>query len=184
MGAVDGSLSGKLLLSNASLFDPNFRKTIVLVGHHDEDGAVGVVLNRALEVTVDEAVPPLAEIVPPGEPLFLGGPVQQQAAVVVAEFDDPEQAGVIAFDHVGFLPEEADHEHLEGLTRVRVFAGYAGWGPGQLEAEVEDDSWIVTAAHADDVFHAEPERLWDDIVRRLGRRFEVMRLLPQDPSQN
>ena len=63
---MDGSLTGSLLLSNASLFDPNFRKTIVLVGHHDEDGAVGVVLNRALEVTVDEAVPPLSELVPPG----------------------------------------------------------------------------------------------------------------------
>jgi putative transcriptional regulator len=181
---VDSSLTGKLLLSNASLFDPNFRKTIVLVGHHDEEGAVGVVLNRVLEVTVDEAVPPLSDLVPPGELLFLGGPVQQQAAVVVAEFTDPSRAGVIAFDHIGFLPEEADHEHLEGVTRVRVFAGYAGWGPGQLEAEVEEDAWIVTAAHADDVFHGEPERLWDDVVRRLGPRFEVMRLLPLDPSAN
>jgi len=181
---VDGSLTGKLLLSNASLFDPNFRKTIVLVGHHDEEGAVGVVLNRQLEMTVDEAVPPLSELVPPGEPLFLGGPVQQQAAVVVAEFDDPARAGVIAFDGVGFLPEEADHEHLEGVTRVRVFAGYAGWGPGQLEAELDEDAWIVTAAHADDVFHAEPDRLWDDVVKRLGPRYEVMRLLPTDPSQN
>ena len=181
---MDGSLTGRLLLSNASLFDPNFRKTIVLVGHHDEEGAVGVVLNRQLEVTVDEAVPPLAELVPPGEPLFLGGPVQQQAAVVVAEFDDPSVAGVIAFDRVGFLPEEADHEHLEGVTRVRVFAGYAGWGPGQLEAELDEDAWIVTAAHADDVFASEPDRLWDAVVERLGPRYEVMRLLPEDPSLN
>jgi putative transcriptional regulator len=181
---VDATLTGKLLLSNASLFDPNFRKTIVLIGHHDEDGAVGVVLNRQLEVTVDEAVPPLSEIVPPGEPLFLGGPVQQQAAVVVAEFDDPSRAGVIAFDHVGFLPEEADQEHLEGVSRARVFAGYAGWGPGQLEAELEEDAWIVTAAHADDVFSAEPEHLWDSVVQRLGARYEVMRLLPEDPSLN
>jgi putative transcriptional regulator len=178
------ALTGKLLLSNASLFDPNFRKTIVLIGHHDEEGAVGVVLNRQLEVTVDEAVPPLSEIVPPGEPLFLGGPVQQQAAVVVAEFEDPSRAGVIAFDHIGFLPEEADHEHLEGVSRARVFAGYAGWGPGQLEAELEEDAWIVTAAHADDVFSAEPEHLWDAVVQRLGARYEVMRLLPEDPSLN
>jgi putative transcriptional regulator len=181
---VDGSLTGKLLLSNASLFDPNFRKTIVLIGHHDEDGAVGVVLNRVLEVTVDEAVPPLSEIVPPGEPLFLGGPVQQQAAVVVAEFDDPSRAGVIAFDRVGFLPEEADHEHLEGVSRARVFAGYAGWGPGQLEAELEEDAWIVTPARADDVFNADPDGLWDHVIKRLGPRYEVMRLLPEDPSLN
>ena len=181
---MDGSLTGKLLLSNASLFDPNFRKTIVLIGHHDEDGAVGVVLNRVLEVTVDEAVPPLSEIVPPGEPLFLGGPVQQQAAVVVAEFDDPSQAGVLAFDRVGFLPDEADHEYLEGVSRARVFAGYAGWGPGQLEAELDEDAWIVTAARADDVFHDDPDGLWDHVVKRLGPRYEVMRLLPEDPSLN
>ena len=181
---MDGSLTGKLLLSNASLFDPNFRKTIVLIGHHDEDGAVGVVLNRVLEVTVDEAVPPLSEIVPPGEPLFLGGPVQQQAAVVVAEFDDPSRAGVIAFDRVGFLPEEADHEHLEGVSRARVFAGYAGWGPGQLEAELEEDAWIVTPARADDVFNTDPDGLWDHVIKRLGPRYEVMRLLPEDPSLN
>jgi putative transcriptional regulator len=181
---VVASLTGKLLLSNAGLFDPNFRKTIVLVGHHDDEGAVGVVLNRALEVTVDEAVPPLSALVPPGEPLFLGGPVQQQAAVVVAEFEDPSRAGVIAFDRVGFLAEEADHEHLDGVTRLRVFAGYAGWGPGQLEAELEEEAWIVTAAHADDVFHAEPDHLWDAVVKRLGPRYEVMRLLPHDPSQN
>jgi len=181
---MDGSLTGSLLLSNASLFDPNFRRTIVLVGHHDEEGAVGVVLNRVLEVTVDEAVPPLAELVPPGEPLFLGGPVQQQAAVVMAEFDDPSQAGVIAFDHVGFLPEEADHEHLEGVRRVRVFAGYAGWGPGQLEAELEEDAWLVTPALADDVFHLQPDHLWGEVVRRLGPRYEVMRLLPTDPNLN
>ena len=184
MEPVDLSLTGKLLLSSASLFDPNFRKTIVLIGHHDEDGAVGVVLNRALEVTVDEAVPPLAELVSPEEPLFMGGPVQQQAAVVIAEFDDPSRAGVIAFDHVGFLAEEADHEHLDGVTRVRVFAGYAGWGPGQLEAELEEDAWIVTRAHADDVFAREPDRLWDDVVRRLGPRYEIMRVLPDDPSMN
>jgi putative transcriptional regulator len=181
---MDGSLAGKLLLSNASLFDPNFRKTIVLIGHHDEDGAVGVVLNRVLEITVDEAVPPLSEIVPPGEPLFLGGPVQQQAAVVVAEFDDPSRAGVIAFDRVGFLREEADHEDLEGVSRARVFAGYAGWGPGQLEAELDEDAWIVTAARAEDVFHADPDGLWDHVVKRLGPRYEVMRLLPEDPSLN
>jgi putative transcriptional regulator len=181
---VDGSLTGKLLLSSASLFDPNFRKTIVLVGHHDEDGAIGVVLNRVLEVSVNEAVPPLSELVPPDEPLFLGGPVQTQAAVVVAEFADPSQAGVIAFDRVGFLPEDADHEHLDGVSRVRVFAGYAGWGPGQLEAELQEDAWIVTAARSDDVFHADPDRLWGDVVQRLGARYEVMRLLPTDPSLN
>ena len=109
MMVVMGSLTGQLLLSNASLFDPNFRRTVVLVGHHDEEGAVGVVLNRPFDVTVDEAVPPLAELVRDrGSALFQGGPVQPEAAVVVADFEDPSEAGVVAFDSIGFLPEEGD----------------------------------------------------------------------------
>ena len=179
-----GELAGKLLISNASLFDPNFRKTVVLIGHHDEEGAVGVVLNRVLEVAVDEAVPPLAELVLPGEPLFVGGPVHPDAAVVVAEFEDPSKAGVLAFGDVGFLPEEADHEDLTGMRRARVFAGYAGWGPGQLENELAEQAWLVVPATADDVFHAEPERLWDDVVRRLGPQHQVLRAMPVDPSLN
>jgi putative transcriptional regulator len=177
-------LTGKLLISNASLFDPNFRKTVVLIGHHDEEGAVGVVLNRALDVPVGDAVPPLAGFVEPGEPLHIGGPVQPEAAVVVAEFVDPSQAGVLAFDHVGFLPEEADEDHLVGIRRARVFAGYSGWGPGQLEEELAEDAWLVVPATADDVFHAEPNQLWDAVVRRLGPGHQLLRSMPADPSMN
>ena len=85
------------------MFDPNFRRTVVLIGHHDEDGAVGVVLNRPLDVPVDEAVPPLAELVGTDEALFEGGPVQPDGAVVLAEFSDPSVAGVVAFG-VGRIP--------------------------------------------------------------------------------
>jgi putative transcriptional regulator len=179
-----GTLTGHLLLSNASLFDPNFRRTVVLIGHHDEEGAVGVVLNRPFEVTVGEAVPPLVELVGDGEPLFQGGPVQPDAAVVVADFEDPSKAGVIAFGSIGFLAEEADHEALGVIRRARVFAGYSGWGPGQLEGELEEDAWLVTPARAEDVFHDLPERLWDDVVRRLGPTYAALRTLPFDPSAN
>ena len=113
-----GSLTGQLLLSNASMFDPNFRRTVVLIGHHDEEGAVGVVLNRPFDVTVDEAVPPLAELVREGEALFHGGPVQPEAAVVVADFEDPSEAGVVAFDSIGFS--------IEGLGKVALFAHFQG----------------------------------------------------------
>lgn len=177
-------LHGRLLIAGASLFDPNFRRTIVLIGHHDENGAVGVVLNRATEVTVEEAVPPLAPLVEPGERLFAGGPVQPEAAVVLAEFEDPGKAGVLAFDSVGFLPEEVDAEDVGSLRRARVFSGYAGWGPGQLEAELEEDSWIVAPAGAEDVFAADPERLWDRVVGRMGPEYRLLRLLPLDPSEN
>jgi putative transcriptional regulator len=178
------ALTGRLLIANANLFDPNFRRAIVLVGHHDEDGAVGVILNRPLEVAVAEAVPALAGLVPDGEPVFRGGPVQPAAAVVLADFSDPERAGVIAFDSIGFLPERTDEDVSDAIRRARVFAGYAGWGPGQLEDELAESSWIVHAAFTEDVFHRDPERLWRDVVSRLGREAQVLRTLPDDPSLN
>ena len=178
------SLGGHLLLSNAALFDPNFRRTVVLIGHHDDDGAVGVVLNRPLEVTVDEAAPPLAELVQPGDLVYQGGPVQPQAAVVLAEFEDPSKAGVLALERIGFLPEEAEPDGLGGIIRARVFAGYAGWGAGQLENELDEEAWIVTLALPDDVFHEEPERLWEDVLARLGPAYAMLRTMPFDPSAN
>jgi putative transcriptional regulator len=177
-------LGGHLLLSNASLFDPNFRRTVVLIGHHDEEGAVGVVLNRPLGVSVDEAVPPLADLVEPGDLLYEGGPVQRDAAVVLAEFEDPSKASVVAFGSIGFLPEEADPQDLGPIRRARVFAGYSGWGAGQLEAELEEDAWLVTPALPHDVFHPEPERLWDDVLARMGPAFALLRSMPTDPSLN
>jgi putative transcriptional regulator len=178
------TLTGHLLLSNASLFDPNFRRTVVLIGHHDEEGAVGVVLNRPFEVTVGDAVPPLAELVPPGEPLFHGGPVQPETAVVVADFADPSQAGVIAFGTIGFLAEETDVAGSGMLRRARVYAGYSGWGPGQLEGELEEDAWLVTPARPEDVFLDDTERLWGQVLARMGRDYDVMRTMPIDPSAN
>jgi len=178
------SLRGFLLLSDAALFDPNFRRTVVLIGHHDDEGAVGLVLNRPLEVAADEAVPALADLVSPGDLLSEGGPVQPDAAVVIAEFDDPSKAQLVAFGDVGFLPEETDPAGLGGLRRARVFAGYAGWGPGQLEAEMAEGSWLVVPAIADDVFGQEPERLWERAVERLGPGYAMLRTMPLDPSAN
>ena len=182
MGCVN--LTGQLLLSNATLFDPNFRRTVVLIGHHDEEGAVGVVLNRPLDVTVDEAVPPLAALVQPGDLVYQGGPVQPEAAVVVADFEDPTKAGVVALGSIGFLPEEADPDDLGAIRRARVFAGYSGWGPGQLEEELGEDAWLVTPALPQDVFDEEPEQLWERVVARLGPAYAMMRTMPVDPSAN
>lgn len=178
------NLTGHLLLSNASLFDPNFRRTVVLIGQHDEEGAVGVVLNRPLEVTVDEAAPPLAALVQPGDLVYQGGPVQPEAAVVVADFDDPSRAGVIALGSIGFLPEEADPDDLGVIRRARVFAGYSGWGPGQLESELDEEAWLVVPATPEDVFDEEPEGMWERVVTRLGPSYALMRTMPFDPSTN
>jgi putative transcriptional regulator len=179
-----GSLGGQLLIAGPALWDPNFRRSIVLVGHHDETGAVGVVLNRVTQVPVLEAAPPLATLVDPDDPVYIGGPVQPQAAVVVADFEHPERAEVLALDSIGFLPEEADPSEIGRLRRARVFAGYAGWGAGQLEQELEQDSWLVEPARAEDVFTPDPDRLWDEVLRRKGPAYDFLRLMPMDPSAN
>lgn len=183
---MDGmsSLGGSLIVGGPSLWDPNFRRAVVLVGHHDDEGAVGVVLNRASEIEVAAAAPPLAGLVASGERLFIGGPVQPQAAVVVADFEHPERAEVVAFGSIGFLPDESDAAEVGALRRARVFAGYAGWGPGQLEREVDEGSWIVELARAEDVFTEEPDRLWSDVVRRKGPEYRLIATMPLDPSMN
>jgi putative transcriptional regulator len=178
------SLRGQLLISGASLWDPNFRRTVVLIGHHDEEGAVGVVLNKPLEAIVEEVAPPLSTLVHPGETLFSGGPVQPEAAVVLADFEDPRRAGILALGSIGFLPEEADPASLGGLRRARIFAGYAGWGAGQLETEMEEDSWHAIPASPDDVFTSDPGGLWRSAVGRLGPGFRLLASMPLDPQLN
>ena len=179
------SLRGHLLVAAPSLLDPNFHRAVVLIGEHGDEGAMGVVLNRRSEVTVDEAVPTLAEIVDGEELVHVGGPVQPHSVVVLGEFEDPEQAGVLVFGTVGFLPVEIEDgpEHSE-LARARVFAGYAGWGPGQLEGELAESSWIVEPAQPDDVFTGDPEALWSIVLRRKGGSFKLLSTMPADPSLN
>lgn len=178
------SLKGHLLVAGPSLVDPNFRRTVVLVGEHNEEGALGVVLNRVSRTTVGEAVPELAAIVDEDDAVHVGGPVQESAIVVVADFEDPERAGVLVVESIGFLPAEVDPNALGDLRRARVFAGYAGWGPGQLDDELAEGSWIVEPARPEDVFAPEPERLWSDVLRRKGGPYAVLALMPPDPSLN
>jgi putative transcriptional regulator len=178
------SLQGRLLISSGGLFDPNFRHTVVLVGQHNADGALGVVLNRALDVTVQSAVPVLGPLVPTGEPLFQGGPVQPTSPVLVAEFTHPELADLLIFGSVGFLVGEISADVQPGILRARVFAGYSGWGPGQLEAELEDDAWIIEPAREDDVFTEVPELLWSQVLERKGPEYKHLSRMPYDPSMN
>lgn len=181
------SLKGHLLIAGPALVDPNFRRTVVLVGEHSEEGALGVVLNRASETTVDDAVPELAELVElVGEigSVHVGGPVQPSAIVVLADFVEPDRAGALVLESVGFLPAEVDPETLGELRRARVYAGYAGWGPGQLDGELEEGSWIVEPALAEDVFTPQPDALWSDVLRRKGGPFGVLAMMPPDPSLN
>jgi putative transcriptional regulator len=178
------SLKGHLLVAGPGLHDPNFRRTVILVGEHGDEGALGVVLNRMSDSRVDDALPELAGLVDGAEAVHVGGPVQPSAIVVLAEFEEPERAGTLVLDDIGFLPSEIDPDALGELRRTRVFAGYAGWGPGQLDGELREGSWIVEPAAADDVFTSDPEELWSDVLRRKGGPFGVLALMPPDPSLN
>jgi putative transcriptional regulator len=178
------SLRGQLLIASPALIDPNFRRSVVLVVAHDEDGAVGLALNRATETEVAEAVPELAELVADGALVSLGGPVQTEAVVVLAEWEDVDEAGAIVFGNVGLMGSEAESDSVaEATRRVRVFAGYAGWGGGQLEAELDELSWVLEPAGIEDVFGDEDD-LWASVLRRKGGAFKLVATMPEDPSLN
>lgn len=184
MGEGMESLKGQLLISSGGLYDPNFRHTVVLIGEHNAEGALGVVLNRALDVTVQEILPPLAHLVPEKDPLFQGGPVQPESPVLLVEALHPGVLDLPVFDSIGFLVGDVPADIQPSLLRSRVYAGYAGWAPGQLEAEMEADSWILDPARVEDVFTENPELLWSRVLQRKGPDFQQLSRLPFDPSMN
>lgn len=179
------SLQGHLLVASPTLLDPNFARTVVAVANHDEEGALGLVLNRPSDTEVAEAVPLLAELVDEDEVVMVGGPVQPGAVVVLADFDEPDTAAFGVVDGIGFVGEGTDLERLPELAeRARVFAGYAGWGPGQLEGEVEREDWIVVPTTAEDVFTDDPDGLWARVLERQGGPYRLLSRMPLDPTVN
>jgi putative transcriptional regulator len=146
---------------------------------HSPDGAMGVVLGRETETRVADAVPALAELPGADEVVYLGGPVAPESLVALGDFEDPEEAGTQVIGSLGTLDPDGDNE---SLRRLRVFAGYAGWGPGQLDGELEQDAWIVQAADLEDPFRSGD--IWSDALGRKGGRYRLMATMPADPSLN
>ena len=158
---------------------------MVFITAHTEEGAVGLILNRCSEATVGEAVPQLAPVTDLEDPVFVGGPVNPDGVAVLAEFDDPDDAGVVVLDDVGFVAlDEALEDGPPELQRTRVFAGVAGWGPEQLDEELERDDWIIEPADREDIFTDDPEGLWSDVLRRKGGSYALVARMPLDPSLN
>lgn len=182
---MDPSLAGQLLLASPALLDPNFKRTVVLVGVHNDEGAMGVVLNRPSETTVAEAVPQLEDVVEGIEPVFVGGPVQPSSVVLLAEFLEPDAAALLVLGRIGFPASGTGVEQLsEATARRRVFAGYAGWGGGQLDSELEQGDWITHPAAPEDVFSDAPEDLWANVLVRKGGSYALLARMPADPSVN
>jgi putative transcriptional regulator len=175
---------GALLVATPRLQDPNFDRAVILMLEHTEDGALGVVLNRPSELTVVEAMPEWADNCADPDVVFGGGPVQPGAAFVVGERPDSRRVDsfAIVFEQIGVIDLSADAPHDVG--RVRVFSGYAGWSPGQLEGELAEDAWWVVDAEPEDVFVDDPDDLWAQVLRRQSGKLAWFANYPDDPSSN
>ena len=180
--------TGRLRVATPALRDPNFERTVVLVVAHEEGGALGVVLNRATEVQVADVLGGWGALA--GEPpvVFEGGPVQPEAAICLAR-TRPGVEDLAGFNRVsgavGTVDLSGDPDLLvAGVVGVRVFAGYAGWSPGQLEREIEGGSWFVFDALPSDAFAPRPDDLWQMVLRRQGGLMAAVAHYPADPTQN
>ena len=144
---------------------------------------MGLVLSRPSDVSAADAVPFLEDLPGADNPVFVGGPVQPDAFMVLAEFEDVDQAAAPIMNSLGFMPADTDLDDLS-IKRMRLFAGYSGWGAGQLEAELAEPSWIVVDAETDDAFADDPDELWRAVLHRKGGPFALMENMPFDPGLN
>ncbi|HEX8977669.1 MAG TPA: YqgE/AlgH family protein [Solirubrobacteraceae bacterium] len=177
------SIRGQLLIAGPGLLDPNFFRTVVLVVEHSQEGALGLILNRPSETTVREAAAEIEGLVGPDQLIYVGGPVQPSSLIILAEFEDPSQAALVAFDDVGVLAGGADEAPPE-ISRSRAFVGHSGWGAGQLEAELEREDWFLVPATRSDAFSTDPLELWEHVLIRKGGRYALVARMPPDPSVN
>ena len=180
------STRGKLLVAAPSLSDPNFRQTVLLMLEHSGEGALGVVLNRPSELTVSSAIGDWAAAVSKPRVVFVGGPVSQSSVIALASvvLDDADENWSQVLGRIGTVDLERDPEEIGGLDEVRIFAGYAAWAPGQLEAELAEDAWFVLEVDGSDPFSEDPQELWWRVFARQQGDLRQLRLYPRNPSDN
>jgi putative transcriptional regulator len=190
---AERSLGGRLLVATPLLGDPNFRRTVVLiVDDQHGDGTLGVVLNRPTEVPVGQVLEPWTDLVTGPSVVFRGGPVQPDSALALAlATGEAEPMGWKSLSvapvmrRIGLVDLEAPPELLApGVSSFRVFAGYAGWGPGQLQGEIDEGAWYVLRGEPADAFAADPGKLWRTVLRRQGGELAMVATYPDDPSAN
>lgn len=182
--------SGALLVATPALLDPNFERAVVLLLDVDESGALGVILNRPTSVPVDEVLPGWSELADEPHVLFQGGPVGTDSALAVALVPDRDEAEDPVgfrrmFGEIGIVDLDTPTEIIgPALSGLRIFAGYAGWGSGQLEDEVEEGSWYVVPTAPGDLAGADPEGLWARVLRRQPGDLAWVSTRPVDPALN
>jgi len=185
------SLTGRLLVATPALADPNFDRAVVLLLDHDEEGSLGVVLNRPTPVGVGDILEGWAELTSEPGVVFQGGPVSLDSALGVAVVPGGANGEGTPLGWrrvhgaIGLVDLEAPPELLAPvLGSLRIFAGYAGWGPGQLEDELAEGAWYVVESEPGDVSSPVPERLWREVLRRQRSELAMVATYPDDPSLN
>lgn len=177
------SLSGRILIARPELHDPNFEATLTLILEHSDEGALGLVLNRPSELTMADAFPDWEEFAATPDVVFAGGPVDRDALIALGRSKQGDGALVLGAHSVD-LDDQPALVAAEGVDRIRVFAGYAGWAAGQLEGEIANHGWWVVDAVIEDLFTDDPKRLWAKVLRRQGGELEWYAHFPHDPSMN
>jgi putative transcriptional regulator len=185
------SLKGRLVVATPALPDPNFDRTVVLLLAHSEEGAAGVVLNRPSDMHLSEPLPKWDRLAADPPVVFVGGPVGPGGAICLAQgkpglTSDQQAVGwTPLLDELGTLDLEQDPDDIGGgIEAIRVFAGYAGWGAGQLEREISAGAWFVIPSQTNDAVSAEPLGLWKRVLRREGGRLAIVAAFPADPELN
>lgn len=180
-------MSGQLLVATPLIAEPTFGRSVVYLLDHDEDGALGVIINRPLSADVHDVLPAWAPLVTQPDCIFSGGPVSDDLALAVGVLSgtaEPEgwqpmtgQVGIVDLDETPGIVVEA-------LAGLRVFAGYAGWSPGQLEDEIAEGSWVVVEGSPDDLTTPHPEGLWRAVLQRQEAPVRFLTTYPEDPGDN
>ncbi len=183
------STVGKLLIAEPMLEDPNFDRTVVLMIEHTSDGALGVVLNRPTDLEVDAVLGEWASLAASPPVLYMGGPVEQNGVLALARrrMSDAEEAPgwTSVLGEIGTIDLHLEPDDVAaGVDGVRFFAGYSGWGGGQLEAELAEGAWLVVPADPGDVFAADPDAMWRAVLRRQGGKVAMLAHFPAHPSLN
>jgi putative transcriptional regulator len=182
------SWTGKVLVATPALHDPNFHRAVILLLDHDEEGAVGLVLNRPSDVRLAEALPGWEFVAASPPVVFAGGPVEPDAVIALGRaktetMTDPGWLPIV--DRLRVVDLAAGPEVADALVEgARVFIGYAGWAPGQLEDEVAAEAWFVADARDLDALIEDPDRLWSAVLRRQGGDLALFSTFPEDPSLN
>jgi len=184
---VSASYAGRLLVATPVLTEPTFDRTVILLIAHEEDGAFGVVINRVSDVSLGVTLPEWAALATEPASVFRGGPVADDAAICLARMRGGEPPGWTALDggRLGTLDLATSAAQMKPyVSELRVFAGYAGWGAGQVDAEIAMNAWVIADTSPEDVFTDQPASLWSRVLRRQNGLIAAMANYPPDPALN